>query len=201
MNHPLTLLLVATATLGAAITGPDITATERDTALQYLGETRDGLLSSVKLLSDAQLKFKPAPDRWSIAEIVEHITLIENTVDDIVGKQLAQGAAAKPDRVAKETDAMLLAKVPDRTTKVKAPGFATPANRWSWPETQQHFLTARAETISLLRSTGNLRGHTVNHPVFGPLDGYQWILAAAGHCERHTKQIMEVKADPNFPVQ
>jgi hypothetical protein len=40
----------------------------------------------------------------------------------------------------------------------------------------------------------------VDHPVLGPLDGYEWILAAAAHSERHTKQILEVKADPNFPA-
>ena len=29
----------------------------------------------------------------------------------------------------------------------------------------------------------------------------QWILAAAGHSKRHTEQIIEVKADPNFPAK
>jgi hypothetical protein len=36
--------------------------------------------------------------------------------------------------------------------------------------------------------------------VFGPLDGYDWILAVAAHTARHTQQILEVKADPGFPV-
>jgi hypothetical protein len=36
-------------------------------------------------------------------------------------------------------------------------------------------------------------------PVLGPLDAYQWILLISAHSERHTKQIEEVKADPNFP--
>jgi hypothetical protein len=31
------------------------------------------------------------------------------------------------------------------------------------------------------------------------MDGYQWILAATAHAERHTKQILEVRADENFP--
>ena len=33
------------------------------------------------------------------------------------------------------------------------------------------------------------------------MDGYQWLLAAAAHTERHTKQILEVKANPNFPAK
>jgi hypothetical protein len=32
-----------------------------------------------------------------------------------------------------------------------------------------------------------------------PLDGYEWLLFIGAHSERHTKQILEVKADPNFP--
>ena len=39
----------------------------------------------------------------------------------------------------------------------------------------------------------------VTKGVHHSMDGYQWILAAAAHCDRHTKQILEVRADPNFP--
>jgi hypothetical protein len=54
-------------------------------------------------------------------------------------------------------------------------------------------------TAELLSVARNLRGHVLPHPVFGPWDGYQWILAAGCHSARHTGQILEVKADPNFP--
>lgn len=47
--------------------------------------------------------------------------------------------------------------------------------------------------------TAGLRRHVIQHPAFGPLDGYEWVLAAAGHTARHTQQILEVKADPTFP--
>jgi len=36
-------------------------------------------------------------------------------------------------------------------------------------------------------------------PVASMGTGYEWILFIAAHSERHTKQILEVKADPNFP--
>jgi len=42
--------------------------------------------------------------------------------------------------------------------------------------------------------------HVFDHPALGPLDGYEWVLAVAAHTERHTKQILEVKADANFPA-
>ena len=46
----------------------------------------------------------------------------------------------------------------------------------------------------------SLRAHVLLHPVLGPLDAYEWVLAVAAHTERHTKQILEVKADANFPA-
>ena len=58
----------------------------------------------------------------------------------------------------------------------------------------------RAQTVTLFKSTADLRDHAINHPVFGQLDGYEWVLAVAAHSARHTKQILEVKADPNFPA-
>jgi hypothetical protein len=48
--------------------------------------------------------------------------------------------------------------------------------------------------------TRRLRQHAVDHPLFGPWDGYQWLLAAASHGARHTGQLREVKADQNFPL-
>jgi hypothetical protein len=34
----------------------------------------------------------------------------------------------------------------------------------------------------------------------GPkVDAYEWVLFVAAHSQRHTKQIDEIKADPNFP--
>jgi hypothetical protein len=39
----------------------------------------------------------------------------------------------------------------------------------------------------------------MDHPVFKTLDTYQWLLLISAHMRRHTLQIVEVKADPNFP--
>ncbi len=39
----------------------------------------------------------------------------------------------------------------------------------------------------------------MDSPLGKKLDAYEWVLFIAAHSERHTKQILEVKADPNFP--
>lgn len=54
--------------------------------------------------------------------------------------------------------------------------------------------------MDYIRTTNDdLRDRFFDHPVLGPMEGYQWLLLIATHSARHTAQIEEVKADPNFP--
>jgi len=166
-------------------------------ASQYLTETRDALVDSAAGLSPSQWDFKPAPDRWSIAEIIEHVVLIENRVHAIVGK-MDDAPLSDPDSNLARTDDFIVNEVPKRSTKFQAPEFVSPTHRWTGPEALAHFVESRVKTIQLL-ATAVLRGHVVPHPIFGPWDGYQWLVAAAAHSARHTEQIREVKADAKFP--
>jgi len=76
-----------------------------------------------------------------------------------------------------------------------------PTNRFSSPDgSLKHFVESCAMTEQYLKTTNGLRGHVMDGPV-GKMDGYEFVLFIAAHCERHTKQINEVKADPNFPKQ
>jgi hypothetical protein len=193
-------LLFGALTVASAAAGQDVTNPEREQALRYLAETRTGVVEAVKGLSDAQFNFKPAPDRWSVAEVLEHIAVVEDLALNSVRARLEKAPAPSADRDAKQVDALILAKVPDRSTKFQAPPQILPTARWTPAATLEHFLASRGETINWLKSSHDLRAHSVDHPALGPLDGYQWILTVAGHSERHTKQILEVKANPNFPV-
>jgi hypothetical protein len=192
-------LLVVTLALTAAAFGQDATSAQREKASSYLAETRKGVEDAVKGLTDAQWKYKPGPDRWSVAEIVEHLAVIEDIIKGVFAR-LPEGPAPAADRDAARVDAEMAAKVLDRSVKFEAPPQARPAARWTPAGALEHFETSRAQTTELLRATPALRAHTVLHPVFGPLDGYQWILAVAAHSARHTQQILEVKADPGFPA-
>ena len=59
-------------------------------------------------------------------------------------------------------------------------------------------MESRATTEQFLKTTPGLRDHVMDGPV-GKMDGYEFLLFIAAHCERHTKQINEVKSEPNFP--
>ena len=55
--------------------------------LNYLKQTRQDFLKSISGLSEAQWNYKPSPERWSIAECAEHITLAENFIRDAKGQE------------------------------------------------------------------------------------------------------------------
>jgi hypothetical protein len=104
-----------------------------------------------------------------------------------------------PGREVNKTDEEVVAIVPDRTRKAQAPEPLVPNNRFGSPDgSVKHFVESRATTEQFLKTTTGLRDHVMDGPV-SKMDGYEFVLFIAAHCERHTKQIYEVKADPNFP--
>ena len=113
-----------------------------------------------------------------------------------------QGPATPEKRTeVKVTDEQILKMVPDRSRKAQAPEFLKPAGRWAnQADVIKAFEEARKGTMDYVKTTNDdLRDHFGPHPLLGPMDAYQWILLISAHSERHTKQIEEVKADPNFP--
>ena len=81
-------LLAATGSLGALLAQSSpapaasgaITTEERESAIKYLKDTQKDFLAAIDGVSDAQWKFKAAPDRWSIAETAEHIAIAEDLI-------------------------------------------------------------------------------------------------------------------------
>jgi len=157
-------------------------------------------VAATKGLSEVQMRFKAGPDRWSVAETLEHIALAEDFLFQNVTDKIMKAPAGPVDRDTAKLDAMILAMVPDRSQKRQAPGPLVPTGRWTPAETLDHFQKSRAKTIEFIKSTPDLREHaSADNPFQQPMDAYEWLLFVAAHSDRHTKQILEVKADPNFP--
>jgi hypothetical protein len=196
-------LVVLLAAFGAAAAkAQDVSQADKDRALQYLESTKKGVLDATKGLSDAQWNFKQAPDRWSVAEVMEHLAAAEDMLRGLTQEKVMTMPAipARDPAELKKIDDSVLAQVPDRSHKIQAPDALKPTNRFGSPaEAQKHFLESRATTEEFLKSTPALRAHAMDNPAGVKWDGYEWILLIAAHSERHTKQMLEVKADPNFP--
>ncbi len=192
-------LVACTLLLAVSACAQSLTQADRDKGVQYLEQTRDGVVDAVKGLSDAQFKFKAAPDRWSVAETLEHITMAEDYIFGHVTNDVMKGPAGPPDRDTAKLDAMVLAMIPDRSHKRQAPPELVPTGKGTPQETLQHFLDSRAKTIAYMKTTPDLREHVADSPLGVQLDAYEWILFIGAHSARHTKQILEVKDDPKFP--
>lgn len=175
-------------------------AGERDDAVAYLEKTRDALVEATKGLSEEQWRFKSAPERWSVAETLEHIAAAEDYILNNIAETVMQAPARGEEANLAEIDALILAAVPDRSQKFQAPEPLMPINRFEAPKSAlKEFKKRRAKTIAFLKKTEGLRDHATDSPLGQQLDAHQWILFLAAHSERHTKQILEVKADPAFP--
>ena len=86
-------------------------------------------------------------------------------------------------------------------TQTQAPEFLQPKRRWPDRETLiAHFKQSRDRNIAYIQTTeDDLRSHFMDHPLLKTIDAYQVMLLLSAHCERHTAQIDEVKADPHYP--
>ncbi len=201
MKKLLFLFLPAALLLSFSIPSGSLTKEERDFAVKSLKETKANLLQSVKDLSDAQLNFKAAPERWSIKECMEHITLAEKGLWQMDEASLKAAATPEKRSEIKITDDGLMKVMADRSQKQTAPEPFRP-EKYQVAELKdvvKDFTAERNELIDYVKKTDeDMRNHTVTMP-FGTIDSYQLVLMISGHCNRHTQQINEVKADPNYP--
>ena len=177
----------------------ELTEAERKFAVDHLTKTKNDLISAVQGLSEAQLNFKPAADRWSVLECVQHITLSSHGLFGFSQQTLKapNDSGFKPT----VTDEQFIAMIEDRSQKAQAPEAFKPVNSpyKTLGETLNAFNGARDSLITYVQTTqDDLRAHIAVLP-FAKVDAYQIILLVSAHTNRHTQQLNEVKADPNFP--
>jgi hypothetical protein len=195
----LALILLVAMPVFAADPTPAAGA-DKEKLVQDLKRTRDKFLKSVEGLSEAQWNYKAAPEKWSIAQCAEHIAAAESFIRGAVEKSLSTPLAEGQDRGALVKDAMVQTMIVDRSKKFSAPEPLVPGGRFeSTAATVDTFSKERDATLKLAQGDSDFRAHALQHPGFGMLDAYGWMLFLSGHTERHTLQIEEVKASADFP--
>jgi hypothetical protein len=199
VKRSLVLILVAVC-LGALAQAQTLSQADLDKAMKHLEMTRQGVIDATAGLSPAQWNFKPAPDKWSVAEVTEHLAAAEDFIRGMIVEKVMVAPAGPSGENVAVIDEMVLKMVPDRSVHRQAPDPLKPTNRFGSPEASlKHFTEARTTTEDFLKNTSGLRDHAVDSPLGKKLDAYEWILFISAHSQRHTKQILEVKDDPNFP--
>ena len=107
--------------VGASAYAQSLAPADRERAVKHLEATRKNILETTKGLSETQWNFKPAPDRWSVAEVTEHIAATEDMLFGMVREQVMKAPSRPAGEDVKAIDEFVLARVPDRTNKAQAP--------------------------------------------------------------------------------
>lgn len=179
----------------------EVSSEEKSKAVSHLSDSKEELIGLVKDLNDTQWHFKPAPDIWSVAEICEHLVLVETKFFNRITEEIVGSDKQNHQTVALQDDE-LMTLVQDRTNKVKTQPPFEPSGKFNNPKKFiEHFKSMRTETISYLGDTNNnLRAYVASFsPKVGDIDAYQWFLFLAGHNFRHNAQIKEVLNHQKFP--
>lgn len=166
---------------------------------------RQRVLDAVQNLSAAQGAFKPFPERWSVAEILEHLVLAEHLGINFIWRAAdALKREGSSEEEASSNQGLAIEQVIEKTwkPKEKAPERATP--RLGGPV--QYWVASLAACQPVLERLGaaleaqNLSAIIYPHFLSGPLDAQQRLEFLRFHLERHLQQIEAVKGDPGFPA-
>jgi len=179
------------------------TEKDREFALKYLVETKEDFVKQLTEVSDAQLNFRSGPNRWTIAEIAEHIIVAEGAIFGLITGPAMKAPAPEGKDNYRSRDVGVILAVTNRSQKFTAPEFIRPNGRWKTrDELVTNFEKTRSQTIEFVKTNkADLRNSFMDNPLMGMIDSYQWILFATGHSERHLMQLKEVKADAKYPTK
>lgn len=167
-----------------------------DEIFSALATTRRRIYEQVEALSDDEAKARPAPDIWSITEIIEHLSISEARMLALVSKLLGQESAAAANADAYGSPISIQVMTERAAEKFTAPAFTQPTGNVPLAESLAKLRESRAALISL-RPRVEARDYshvTYPHPVFGPLNLYQWLAAIEFHECKHLDQIQTIAA-------
>jgi DinB superfamily len=136
---------------------------------------------------------RPAPDRWSPAEIIHHLAIVDRRVVSRLSSLIEEARALPPEtETTSILPAGLSARAVDRTKRFVTSEMAEPRN--TEPERVWDDLMATRQDLMKVVATGDglsLGSVSAPHPALGVLTAYEWIAFVGAHAARHADQIRE----------
>lgn len=165
--------------------------------LAHLDRERQTLREAVDAVPVDARQHRRRPDSWSVAEILEHLGIVERQLTHLV-KSAVASARAKGLRREEETSPIMwtvpMKVLLDRNRQIPAIERVQPTGGMDAETAWQRLEGSRASLRgALLDVDGLALGDVVYpHPVLGNLNLYQWIGFIGGHEARHADQIREL---------
>ncbi len=203
MSLPSALVLAATNDPEAKITEE-----ERTQLMDLMAESRAQYLELLAGTSDAQWKWKPNEDRWSVGECAEHILRSNEALFTSAKEALDAGMNADWKEKTQGKSQLLLQVMPNRQPAgqggATAPMEVRPSGEIGRHAIVERFSELYDEIEKFIRETDDpLKSHTSEHPfpIFNTLSAYDWVLYVPLHTVRHSRQMIEVMETEGFPSQ
>lgn len=163
--------------------------------VDYATDTRQQLEAFVQGVPVSLQTERTDSDGWTVAESVEHLCMIEDSIGRLISSMAKQLRADHAPEVNASSVLGSLDQFGLTATKFKlvAPAAYRPTGTLSTAEALQKLRSIRARVLEGVQKANglDLTKATFPHPFFGPLDGYQWLLLIGQHEMRHLNQMKD----------
>jgi hypothetical protein len=165
--------------------------------LSHLEENRAALHAAVDTVPSSLRETRPATDRWSVAEVLEHLGRVEEQLTRLLAAKLAEarmtgtlGPERESGRITDSLDRLVL----DRRRRITAGDRVLPRGEMDAATALATLDKTLADLRELVVSHDGLSLGAVSHPhpTLGVLDAYQWVTFIGSHEARHAAQIREI---------
>jgi hypothetical protein len=163
--------------------------------LAYVDRETSALREAYESVPPDERDVRTDPARWSPAEIVRHLAIVDRRIVQLLGKLIDQARALPPET---ETSPLLpnsvVSRVLDRSRRFKTSEAGEPAETDLERVWDELMATRRALADAVATGDGLALGSvSAPHPAFGPFNGYEWITFVGAHAARHADQILEMR--------
>lgn len=168
--------------------------------INYLDIERTALRQAVESVPPELRDQQPGADRWSVAQVLQHLLIIEKRIGLGMTKWVTDAATAgigTETETSSVMNSLPLQLITDRSQRRNAPEEVRPAGDIdadsAWAALEKSRDTLRAAFVA---GDGLALSKIIQpHPVLGPINLYQWMLFVGSHEMRHTAQIVEIAKD------
>ena len=167
--------------------------------LPLLDNSRSVLEAAVDRVPESLRRTRPAHDRWSVAEVLEHLAKVNRFFAERIATSIAEARSVglgpeQHPRNPLSTD--VVNKMKDRSERRQARDIVMPSGQVECADAWADLDRAREDVRAAVLAADGLALGTVTaeHRFFGVLNVYQWVELTAEHECRHADQIREIAA-------
>ena len=163
--------------------------------VKYVNETREQLETFVGNVPPSLQTARDKPEGWTVAEVIEHLAMIEDSVGRLISAMAKQLRAENAHET--ETSSVLGGLdqfgLPGTKSKLVAPESYRPTGTLSTAEALEKLRAIRTRVLEAVQKVNglDLTKASFPHPYFGPMNGYQWLLMIGQHEMRHLNQMKD----------